>query len=109
MSYREINKIAHSFNIGEKPRFNHYNDPGHSWVRVPLLFIGYLMLQNRISSYSYIKGKWIYLETDCDYSIFLDAFRSHWGRKRDPILNDKYTDNISRIRYYTPYEASLSN
>ena len=38
-----------------------------------IIVYGYLMLQNRISSYSYVKGKWIYLETDCDYSIFLDT------------------------------------
>ena len=96
-----------SFNIGERPKFNHYSDPGHSWVRVPFLFIIYLMLKNRISSYSYVKGKWIYLETDCDYSVFLEAFRDHWGRKKDPILVDKYTDNISRIRYYDSYSSDL--
>ena len=26
-----------SFNIGERPKFNHYNDTGHSWVRVSIV------------------------------------------------------------------------
>ena len=34
-----------SFNIGERPKFNHYSDPGHSWVRVPFLFINYFLLK----------------------------------------------------------------
>ena len=90
-------------NFGQSPTFNHYSDPGHSWVRVPKSLIEYLNLENKISSYSYVKNKWVYLEEDCDYSIFRNTFLQHYNK--EPITVMKHTNNRSSIRNYCHYTA----
>lgn len=46
-------------------------DPGHGWLRVPVMSAEGLTF----SEYSYIDrvGGWLYLEEDCDASIWLNA------------------------------------
>ena len=41
-------------------------DPGHAWLRVPLIEIAQLGIEDQISSYSYINGNYAYLEEDSD-------------------------------------------
>jgi hypothetical protein len=41
-------------------------DPGHAWLRVPLVEIARLGIEDQISAYSYINGNYAYLEEDSD-------------------------------------------
>lgn len=49
--------------------YTYFEDPGHAWLRVPLIEI--CPIQDKISHYSYMKGKYAYLEEDCDAILFL--------------------------------------
>lgn len=89
----------------ESVKFTHYVDPGHSWVRVPLKMLDKLSIANKISSYSYQRTDYVYLEEDCDFSVFLGAMKAR-GQKVE--LVSKYTDRQSRIRGYLPYISPVS-
>jgi hypothetical protein len=41
-------------------------DPGHAWLRVPLVEIAQLGIEDQISAYSFINGRFAYLEEDSD-------------------------------------------
>ena len=46
-----------------------FADPGHAWLRV--LKTEIIPIKDKISSFSYMNGKYVYLEEDCDASVFL--------------------------------------
>lgn len=54
-------------------KYTFYEDPGHGWLEVPKAHIKALGIAGDISSCSYESddGKMVYLEEDCDMSIFL--------------------------------------
>ena len=73
-----------------------YSDSGHGWLKVPLKLIRELGVQNEISTYSYQKGEFGYLEEDADAQVLLRALTDagvevkiipHWGSRRSRIRN----------------------
>jgi hypothetical protein len=54
-----------------KQNFIFYQDPSHSWLRVPTKKIKEFGIQDKISSFSFIRGKFAYLEEDVDAENFL--------------------------------------
>lgn len=66
------------------------NDPGHGWLKVEKSFLKQLGIENKISSYSYQKGFFAYLEEDCDMEIFLVAAR---GQGYEISVHDTFTKN----------------
>lgn len=77
-----------------------YSDPAHGWCAVKLHVLKDLGIVERISPYSYIRGKTAYLEEDMDYSTLIQALFDH---KVNYSLIEKYTDNRSPIRSYDGY------
>lgn len=78
-------------------------DPSHGWLAVKTEELKKLNLINKISSYSYISrsGKTIYLEEDCDASLFVNAkkeLKQDIDEKGRINATEKYTDNRSPIR-----------
>lgn len=58
----------------KKPKtYYFHSDPGHGWLAVKIQELIRLKILDKISKYSYMKGKTVYLEEDCDYSIFEEA------------------------------------
>ena len=58
------------------PIIRHYiriYDPGHSWLKVPVRDVRDSGVFNKITKCSYIKGKYQYLEEDCDLYTFHTA------------------------------------
>ena len=53
--------------------YKFYSDSGHGWLAVKRQELIDLNLINRISHYSYQRGKTVYLEEDCDASLFFQA------------------------------------
>lgn len=70
--------------------------PGHGWLRVPLVDIAALGLGTAISSYSFIDGRYAYLEEDCDCTQYLEALQEHLQTK--PTIQEEYRDHFSRNR-----------
>ena len=75
------------------------SDPGHGWLRVLKTEIE--PVKDKISSYSYMNGKYVYLEEDCDAAIFL---RHKFGSLENiqSHIKEKYVEN-TRIRNYEHY------
>ncbi len=79
---------------------NVYSDPGHGWAKVKLALLEKLGIQKQISSYSYVKGEYVYLEEDCDLYSLIVALKE----KNIPyILRDHHTNKSSKIRSYESY------
>jgi hypothetical protein len=81
--------------------FNCYEDPGHSWVKVPRKLINELKVQ--VSTFSYQKGDSVYLEEDDDLSNFVIAFQAKYGVK--PTFRTSWTNKQSKIRSYDAYRS----
>ena len=54
--------------------FTVYSDPGHAWVKVPRDLLKTLGIESDISPYSYMRGEFAYLEEDCDFYRFHEAY-----------------------------------
>lgn len=52
-----------------------FHDPGHGWLRVTRSELVELGVMDKISSCSYqtVDGKFVFLEEDCDLSVYVDA------------------------------------
>ena len=86
----------------KKPRkFIKYNDPSHGWVKVPYSLLVKLGIQGNISSYSYQRCDYVYLEEDSDFTKFYDAMS-----KLDIVIQLKtfYSNKSSKIRSYQDYK-----
>lgn len=84
--------------------YKFYCDPGHGWMAVKAHEIINLGILHKISSYSYIRGKTVYLEEDCDAAEFFKAYREKYGA--DPKYTYKHTDRRSPIRSYDSVNAN---
>lgn len=59
--------------------YNFYSDPGHGWLAVPIEDVNKLGIVNKISRYSYLNGEMAYLEEDCDFEVFFNAYVNEHG------------------------------
>lgn len=84
---------------------NFYEDPGHGWLAVPLELLDRLGILDKISTYSYMRGKLAHLEEDCDYSLFWAAAQR---AGLEIHVRTRRTDNRSRIRNYCHYSPGVA-
>lgn len=80
--------------------FNYYSDPSHGWLKVKKDLLIKLGISNQISTYSYQRGEWAYLEEDCDFSKLVDALALADIPCR---IIHKHTNKSSKIRSYESY------
>ena len=71
--------ISHSF----------LSDGGHGWLKVSKDRLSKLNLLDKISPYSYMRGNFVYLEEDCDLSLYVDTLL-----KLDKIERDTEDYNV---------------
>jgi hypothetical protein len=91
-------------NNGEKMKVkrNFHTDPGHGWLEVKYSELKDLGIEDKISSYSYIKDDVVYLEEDCDAAVYLDAMKAKG--KEVEIIELIQLDNYHEIRQYKSYD-----
>lgn len=77
-----------------------YTDPSHGWLRVPLKMLAKLGIADKISSFSYVRTVYAYLEEDLDAPLFLEALKNSGKTVK---FVERNTNRVSRIRNYTPY------
>jgi hypothetical protein len=82
--------------------FKYYTDPSHGWVAVKRELLHTLNIADKVSYYSYQKGKTVYLEEDCDYSLLINALKEQ-GIELN--IEERHTNNNSPIRSYERYSA----
>lgn len=72
------------------------SDPGHGWLRVPLVEIVALGIEGQISPYSFIQGQYAFLEEDCDCPRYLQG-RADRGFPR-PVIDEQFVERFVRPR-----------
>ena len=73
-----------------------HSDPGHAWLAVKRKELIRLGIIDKISSYSYQKGKTVYLEEDCDAGVFIEAKKT---RGEEITFKETYREHTP-IRNY---------
>lgn len=81
--------------------FDFYSDSGHGWLKVPKGLLSQFGIAEEISSFSYQRGNFAYLEEDCDVTTFCIAYKSRNGCT--PKFRYHNTGRRSKIRSYETY------
>ena len=81
--------------------FHFFSDSAHGWLRVTLSDLRNSGVFEKVSSYSYKKGNFAYLEEDCDAQLFLDGYKKLFGgdyqiREHDSVKNSSIR-NMNRF------------
>jgi hypothetical protein len=84
----------------ENKTYIFHTDPGHGWLAVPFKDIDALGIGDKISAFSYVKGKTAYLEEDCDAAVFINAYKARFGKMF--AYRTSYQDR-TQIRYFASY------
>jgi hypothetical protein len=77
-----------------------YSDPSHSWGKVRREVLKNLKLESNVSSYSFQRGEYVYLEEDNDLPMLCQALYDNNTRV---VFIEKHTDKPSRVRTYASY------
>jgi len=83
---------------------NYYTDPGHGWFAVKRTELALLGILGEVSSYSYQRGQTVYLEEDCDASLYFAAYQRVHGTH--PAYVEKNTNKTSPIRSYPTFKVA---
>ena len=81
-------------------KFVIYADPGHAWCKVPKKLLVKLGIADQITSYSYQRGEYAYLEEDCDLSLLVSTLQVK-GKKVE--FDERHTNKSSKILSYSHY------
>ena len=79
-------------------KYTSYSDPQHGWLKVHKNEL--VGIENQISSCSYMRGDYVYLEEDYDLTLFM--------RERNIDSSNivtHHTDKVSKIRNYDSYKV----
>ena len=85
--------------------YKFYSDSGHGWLAVPMAEINKLGIVNKISRYSYLNEGVAYLEEDCDFAIFYDAF-SKVHKAPPQIEAFRSVNGNSHVRNYARFPGA---
>ena len=104
LSYEEQAVIFRDWRENKKGQgFTFFSDPGHGWLAVPRKELERLGILRQISRCSYQKGEYVFLEEDCDFSVFVTA---RIGQNRPFHVIEKNSPfALSPIRNNPPFSA----
>ncbi len=86
-----------------KTKYDFYSDAGHGWLKVKKKELVTLKIADKITSFSYMRGEWAYLEEDDDASTFIMQKKA----KGEAIVSFReHVSNHSRIRSYDCYQLT---
>ena len=74
----------------------YYTDPGHGWFAVKRADCEALGILDRISHYSYQRGRTVYLEEDCDASLYFAAMKARDESELYLLIADEIEDKEER-------------
>ena len=93
-----------------KKQFTLHEDGSHGWLEVSYKDITDLNIQNEISEWSYINRttEKIYLEEDCDLTLFLNEFQKQYEYKPEILEGKWYEESpIRKLPCYTSWQFNL--
>jgi uncharacterized protein YjhX (UPF0386 family) len=89
--------------------YSFYQDPSHGWLKVPVKTLKELKIENQISSCSYYRKGYAYLEEDCDLAIFIKSLKE---KKQitfgEGNIKASHTNRSSKIRKYESYKKEVA-
>ena len=77
-----------------------YTDPGHGWLKAPHSLLHEFGIENKVTSYSYVRNNDVFLEEDCDAGLLMDALRQAGVAV---TIKRQNTNKSSKIRSYGRY------
>lgn len=80
--------------------YNYFSDPSHGWLKVKFTELLALNIAHKITSCSYHRKEYVYLEEDCDYATFI---RAKHKSGEDVRIKQHTTNKESKIRSYPRY------
>jgi hypothetical protein len=86
-------------------QFIFYSDPGHGWLQVPRQLLHDLGIADKVSAYSYQRMADVFLEEDCDYSIFARAMEEAGMAFEVTQVNEPHRDSF--VRSLPSYRAEV--
>jgi hypothetical protein len=86
----------------------YHSDAGHGWLAVKVGLLNELGLIDKITRYSYIRGKTAYLECDVDVGTFVEAHKAKYGRGIEAEESYKQYSNIRSYEAYSAERAKLA-
>lgn len=84
-------------------KITYFNDGGHGWYSVKRSKLESMGILSKVSGFSYQKGDSVYLEEDCDASLFFDAL-SEEEKQSIKVINS-YSDR-SPVRNYSRFSLT---
>lgn len=81
------------------------SDPGHGWLRVPKSVIKSMGIADKITHYSYMSEKYVYLEEDCDCTMFFRALNVTMDEFKLMIRHTD-TNNWASCRRYPNFDKT---
>lgn len=82
-----------------------HTDPGHGWLAVSIKELSELGIADKITRYSYVKGRMAYLEEDCDLATFFNAYNAKHGV--DPVYTESFRERTF-VRSCEPYGSPVA-
>jgi hypothetical protein len=73
-----------------------HSDPGHGWLQVKRQELKDLRILDKISHCSYQKRGDVFLEEDCDYSLFVERMKELGRPFEIKEINSQAKDSIVR-------------
>jgi len=84
--------------------FIYYTDPGHGWVKVPVRLLNNIGIADKITSFSYYRNGFAFLERDTDMALLVNKLRQ---LNIEPKFKSQHTDNLSKIRNYRSFKCAF--
>lgn len=85
--------------------FDFISDPGHGWLKCHKRLLDQLGIADKISSYSYMRENYAYLEEDCDAGLLINALRERGFDLKFRERNRAH--GYSRVRNYAHYSVGV--
>jgi hypothetical protein len=86
-------------NLLDNLKYEFHSDPGHGWLKVPLQALARLDLLDRITTYSYRRNAFVYLEEDQDMGLFMlhDMKDKGYDYTSSDDQNQWFRDNVMQL------------
>ncbi len=92
--------------IETNEKYHFFSDQSHGWLKVLQSELESLGIAEKISKYSYTNDKYVYLEEDCDATLFCNAKQNQsLGYDLKDNLIEHNTNSRSSIRSYQIYTS----
>jgi len=83
--------------------YRFHSDPGHGWLEVNLQELWDLDIHEKVSHFSYEKLGTVYLEEDCDATLFFEAYKKLNGHF--PEIEEVMHDNKAPFRNFPRFDS----